>query len=204
MSDRIRIPEVIGAPSAQGAILVHAQCSPFEVFPEDEEDEMAHIGKMSALASVAYTVPAHCPVFCRYEHIVAHGDVVKVCAMIESEKLKPDSFRVAGVSIDGLYNGVQQVSGNEGANRFAMAISGLVTLAARHDEVKNFSYGDAIYVHPLKKCVPELLQDTFFSGRMSYTNNESESEPQFRLGTFVCPVDADGGMRVMLDLPPAY
>jgi hypothetical protein len=185
------VPEVVGAPSVQGAVVVHAQCDPGHVL---ESMEQRKGFSAAGFGSTVYTIPAHCPVFSKMQSFEEPCDVIKVTAIFPTDK---KNKRVAGVSIDGLYNGIQQANGNEGANRFAMAISGLVTLAARPDNVEDFEYGDEVFVDPDKECVPALLQDTMFTGRMHYTRT---GDSVYRLGTFVCPVDSEGGMRVMLNL----
>lgn len=194
--ERKVVPEVIGAPSIQGAVVVHAQCDPVHIM---QPNEALRVFSSDGIGSTVYTIPAHCPVFSRKEIDEPPSDIIKVSAMMDINPSRPKQYdtRVAGVSIDGLYNGIQQADGNEGANRFAMAISGLVTLAALPENVAQFEYGDEVFVDPNKECVPAMLQNTLFAGLMYY-NLSGDAED--RLGTFVCPVDSEGGMRVMLNL----
>lgn len=176
------IPEVVGAPTIQGGILVHARNVP----PAKEQRKVD-----------SWYVPAHCPVFLTDEarSIGVNDNVVDVSALA----IGSWDHGVAGVSIDGLYDAQMQRDhfGSDGIGRFSMAIGGLVTVAAHPETAMKFNYGDKVYVTS-KPCTVDRLQDTSFKCHMDYANF---GEPEHLLGTFVAPVDAYcGGMRVMLTI----
>lgn len=180
------VPEVVGAPSIQGGIIIQANNRPENASDKD-----------------SWYVPAHCPVF--FDKTQPMESVLDVTAKV----FDLHRSKIAGVSIDGLYDAEHQRThqGIEGVNRFAMAIGGLVTVAARPENARQFKYGDPVYVLPYE-CKVERLIDTNFVCRLSYTNDESTisktgstSPSDFLLGTFVERLDeSSGGMRVMLNL----
>jgi len=176
------IPEVVGAPTIQGGILVHARNVP----PADEQRKVD-----------SWYVPAHCPVFLTHETrpIGVNDNVVDVSALAVGSW----DHGVAGVSIDGLYDAQMQRDhfGSDGIGRFSMAIGGLVTVAAHPETAMKFNYGDKVYVTSTP-CTVDRLQDTSFKCHMDYAKYGG---PKHLLGTFVAPVDAYcGGMRVMLTI----
>lgn len=179
-SDRV-VPEIVGAPSLQGGIIVHARNVP----PSSKQNQ-----------TDAWYIPSHCPVFLsRKNQIGAIDSVVDVTADPAAH-----SNGLAGVSIDGLYDAVQQRNhfGSEGIGRFSIAVGGLCSLAAAHEDVELFGYGDLVYVKDTATKI-DPLTDTVFECCCRY---EKTGQPHHLLGTFVSPVDSNGGMRVMLSISP--
>jgi hypothetical protein len=179
-SDRV-VPEIVGAPSLQGGIIVHARNVP----PSSKQSQTDN-----------WYVPSHCPVFLSKENqIGAIDSVVDVTADPAAH-----SNGLAGVSIDGLYDAVQQRNhfGSEGIGRFSIAVGGLCSVAAHPKDVELFGYGDLVYVKDTATKI-DPLTDTGFKCCCRYGTT---GEAHHLLGTFVSPVDSNGGMRVMLSISP--
>ena len=160
------VPEVIGAPSPQGVVLVSVNNRP-NADPKDKD---------------SWYVPAHTPVFEPNRNTKDMYGVAFVTAYKPANDLK-----VAGVSVDGVYDVENQKgnSGAEGINRFSIAVGGVVTVACTQSDANQFAYGDVVYVNRRNDCQVERLQDTSFEGAMKFTNAVVTNRS---LGTFVGPV----------------
>ena len=170
------VPEVIGAPTPQGVVIIQANNRPVNI---DEKDHWA--------------VPAHTPVFAQdNDGPTDRAGVVNVTAHQDSV---PTGEKVVGVSLDGVYDTEIQKSHMhcEGANRFSMAVAGVVTLASTPSDNNKFVYGDPVYIKDVAQV--ERLHSTKFKGALQYDPSKSGDRPS--VGTFVCPVGPEGGMRVL-------
>lgn len=173
------VHEVIGPTPDQGTIVVHARNVP---------------NSTAQNVTDKWYVPAHCPVF-----LTQNGNIGLQDNVLDISPL-PEAWTngLAGVAMDGLYDAKMQRDQfpSEGIGRLSIAVAGLVTVAASPDDVKNFEYGDPVYVDQTPTRVGQL-QDTQFRGCLQYTTSDTGRE--HLLGTFVSAVDPHcGGMRVML------
>jgi len=169
------VPEVIGAPSPQGVIIAQGNNRPGTGGDND-----------------SWYIPAHTPLFLSSTAKDRDG----VCYVTADTRFFTALPKVAGVSIDGLYDAKMQRDQQEsiGANRLSFAVGGLVTVASHRNDNKKFIYGDPVYI-ALQNASVERLQDTKFEGALRYT----DANTGVSLGTFVAPVGPEGGMKVMLN-----
>lgn len=206
MSSLSVVPEVIGAPTPSGVVIVQANNCPTDVINSSGNvDSVVVDGNRKN--KDAWFIPAHTPVFGSKHNgsPVDRDGVVNVTAFAgeyagyAGVPQVPTSLKsgdkILGVSVDGLYDVEQQKAHmrSSGANRFSMAVAGLVTVASHPDDNNKFAYGDRVYVDAGAKV--ERLHDTSFVGLLRYTPRKTD----LSLGTFVNPVGPEGGMRVLLN-----
>ena len=196
------VPEVIGPPSPQGVVVLQANNCP-------------HTPATRAKQKDAWYVPAHCPVFATADargNATDRDGVFHVSADCTDVR-NNDSIRIAddsdvpkklvGISIDGLYDVEMQRAHmrSEGANRFSIAVAGLVTVASSPEDNAKFVYGDRVYVEAAAKV--ERLTETNFLGALTFspiknpTLDAANDRPS--VGTFVGPVGPEGGFRCLLN-----
>ena len=203
MSSPSVVPEVIGAPTPSGVVIVQANNCPTDVIVKGGGVDTAAVDG-NRKNKDAWFIPAHTPVFGSNHNgsPVDRDGVVNVTAFAgeyagvdQSPDFTTPGNKILGVSVDGLYDVEQQKAHmrSSGANRFSMAVAGLVTVASHPDDNNKFVYGDRVYVEDGAKV--ERLHDTSFVGLLRYT--KSKVGPS--LGTFVNPVGPEGGMRVLLN-----
>lgn len=204
------VPEVIGPPSLQGAVVVQANNCPTDIL--DSEGNPIGAGTLDGNRKNkdAWFIPAHTPVFGSFNdgNPVDRDGVVNVTAFVGKhdnnsqvpKELMGNAQKILGISIDGVYDVEQQKAHmrSAGANRFSMAVAGLVTVASHPTDNNSFVYGDRVYVDwELSRRSPiERLHDTSFRGLSRYTTDSGKGPS---IGTFVGPVGPEGGMRVLLN-----
>lgn len=183
------VPEVVGAPTIQGAVIAIVNNRP-NGSPDDRPDP----GGVKAPKDKWY-IPSHCPVFQSQEGADRHG-VRYVTAHAPRFGGPVWARKVAGVSLDGQYN-VEQLRANagvEGQTQLSIAVGGLATVMSTPEDNNKFTYGDVVRITGVAPV--ERLLETAFQGPLSY-NLVPANAPS--LGTFVGPVGPEGGMRVMLN-----
>lgn len=194
------VPEVIGPPSPQGVVVLQANNCPHNIDADHAKQKDA------------WYVPAHCPVFATED---ANGNatdrdgvfhVGADCRGLAHRRLAAGEIipeKIVGISIDGLYDVEMQRAHmrSEGANRFSIAVAGLVTVASSPEDNAKFVYGDRVYVENSAKV--ERLTETQFLGALTFspiknpTRNPANDRPS--VGTFVGPVGPEGGFRCLLN-----
>jgi len=185
------VPEVIGAPSPVGAVIVTVNNRP--------EGRAETQGGVRAPKDRWY-IPSHCPVFQSQENPDRHG--IRYVTAFKPQSVSREQVwnqKVAGVSIDGQYN-VEQLRANagcEGQTQLSIAVGGMVSLASSDADNKKFKYGDIVRVDTRSFAKVERLYDTEFEGPLKYDLG-NDTLPS--VGTFVRPIGGvEGGMVVMLN-----
>ena len=163
-------PEVIGPPSPQGVVVLQANNCPHNIDADHAKQKDA------------WYVPAHCPVFATQDangnatdrdgvfHVGADCRGLAHRAAAAGEII-PE--KIVGISIDGLYDVEMQRAHmrSEGANRFSIAVAGLVTVASSPEDNAKFVYGDRVYVENSAKVV--RLTETQFLGALTFSPTKS-------------------------------
>ena len=184
------VPEVIGAPSPVGAVVVTCNNR-----PEGKAENQLGV----RAPKDRWYIPSHCPVFQSQESPDRHG--IRYVTAFQPQSVSGVELwnqKVAGVSIDGQYN-VEQLRANagcEGQTQLSIAVGGMVSLASSDADNKKFKYGDIVRVVTGSFAKVERLYDTDFEGPLRY---DLIPETMPSVGTFVRPVGPEGGMVVMLN-----